>query len=178
MTTTPKSLNIDGITLIPEIKVANLTINLLSDFDTLILPELKKITIDIDTNTTIGVFFTPSNLYKVPDTIDVSKCEPNLVDIFNKLKAETGTVAGIIDQIIKNNLASNKEEYKTIVSNFNKIKTLFSRVYVCVLVYQKKHESGTSDYQAKIDELKDFLKNTTTFLLKIDEFDDKSINPK
>ena len=138
------------------------------DFN-VILDKLKRVV--LDEAITVADFFDGA-LYSVP-TIEMSteNCQNKLTSILQSLQTKTEGILVIIKINISDPSYSNT--YKLIIRNFNQIKVVFSRIYVCCLVYKNKHAVVTSDYENKITELKKLLKETTLFLLNLDEISEQ-----
>lgn len=158
MSTTNPQITIDGLAVGDKIDLLE------PDFN-IILAKLK--TIVLDGAVTVADFFD-GNLYRVPTVeMNVKNCQNKLTSILNNLSNSTPGILAIINTNITNPTYMNT--YKSIIFNFNQIKAVVSRLYVCSLVYENKHAVVTSDYGDKITELQKLIKETTQFLLKLDE---------
>lgn len=123
-------------------------------------------------NTQVSVFFDEAKLYIVPKQLsEVQIIQDTIKRVLTKLKSEDSTK--VLD-LIKQDL-DDKSKYETIrkvIRNFNEIKKTFSRLYVCTLVYLRQHETATKNLNDKVAKLREFLQETTAFLLRLDDVSD------
>jgi hypothetical protein len=155
-----------------DIEIKTITIKLSDKFSEIFKTiQTIKLYDDSANNTngpTFGVFFDTDGLFKIPNIIDdVEKCKTTVRDILSELNSQAEKVITFIENTIDNK-DMQTQNWK-VISNFNEIKTVFSRLYVCILVYERKKESATSDINEKINKLKEFLRDTTEFLLNLDD---------
>lgn len=154
-----------------DIDIQGTTIKL-SDEISKILEKIKTIKLydDTDKNDTFGVFFETGTdrMFQIPSVIDdVEKCKTKVKNILSELNRDVEKVMQYIGDTIDDQ--EKQTENRKVISNFNEIKTIFSRLYVCILVYEQKKESATTDIKDKINKLKEFLRDTTEFLLNLDD---------